>query len=209
MKSAYNSNHSSFSLPACTSYRSAVNPPPLQLADEPLPDMYTTTPNIHHAAVQFCWSPKDPTQCSVVTDKGHLLLGHLGEPLRPVDTYSSVTCAFWSPDGQLLAIATGQQVHIYNAAQGTACFDSKVEHQVGCSILYSVQLEASLLLTNDSCILQPVPALWPAKLSACCVNSGCGYSASASCLSIAQATIIANSTMSLACWPPPGGWFAC
>lgn len=84
-------------------------------------------------SLQFCWSPKDPKLCALVTDKGQLLLGLLGEPLQPVDTYSSVTCVSWSPDGQLLAVASDQQVHIYNAQQGAACFDTEIQHQVGLS----------------------------------------------------------------------------
>lgn len=94
--------------------------------------MHPSLPKVLNA-LQFCWSPKDPKLCALVTDQGQLLLGLLGEPLQPVDTYSSVTCASWSPDGQLLAVASGQQVHIYNAQQRTACFDANIEHQVGVS----------------------------------------------------------------------------
>ena len=93
------------------------------------------------STLQFCWSPKDPRLSALVTDKGQLLLGLLGEPLQPVDTYRSVTCASWSPDGQLLAVASGQRVYIYNAQQRSACFDTDTEHQVGVSPTATLQLQ--------------------------------------------------------------------
>ena len=106
--------------------------------------------------LQFCWSPKDSRQCALVTDKGQLLLGLLGEPLRPVDSYSTVTCASCSPDGQLLAVGSGQQVHVYNAQQHSACFDSKVDHLVG--VTNQHQLEGNLITCtqeglHNRCIL--------------------------------------------------------
>lgn len=84
--------------------------------------------------MQLCWSPTDPKQCALVTDSKQLLLGRLGEPLRAVDAYSAVTCASWSPDGQLLAVGSRRYVHIYNAQRHTACFKTKVEAQVGCRL---------------------------------------------------------------------------
>ena len=109
------------------------------------------------SALQFCWSPKDPKLCALVTEKEQLLLGLLGEPLQPIDTYSSVTCVSWSPDGQLLAIASGQQVHIYNAHHHTACFDTKIEHQVGISTTATSQVQFDLV----NLTLQPAFALHP------------------------------------------------
>lgn len=84
--------------------------------------------------MQFCWSPTDPKQCALVTDQGQLLLGRLGEPLRPVDAYSAVSSASWNPDGQLIAVASGHHVHVYHAQRHIACFDTEVEAQVGFSI---------------------------------------------------------------------------
>ena len=81
--------------------------------------------------MQFCWSPADPKQCALVTDSGQLLLGRLGEPLQPVDNYSTVTSASWSPDGQLLAVGSGRRVYVYGAQRHAACFSTEVEVQVG------------------------------------------------------------------------------
>lgn len=80
------------------------------------------------------------------------MLGLLGEPLQPVDSYSTVTCASWSPDGQLLAVGSGQQVHVYNAQQDSACFGTKVEHQVGVSNQH--QLEGNLTTCTHQGLLQ-------------------------------------------------------
>ena len=109
------------------------------------------TDDLPKHTLQFCWSPKDSTQCALVTDKGQLLLGLLGKPLQPIDSYSAVACASWSPDGQLLAVGSGQQVHVYNAQQHTACFDTKVEHQVGVSNQH--QLEGNLTTCTQEGLL--------------------------------------------------------
>ena len=55
-----------------------------------------------------------------------LVIAELGEPLAPDDLENSIRDVALSPDGDLVAVAAGERVRIYDAASGTVTLDHRL-----------------------------------------------------------------------------------
>ena len=116
--------------------------------------------------VQFSWRPgqasTEPAEAFVVTSTGRLLNGTLGGRLASdrEGHSTTVSCAAWSPDGSLLAFASGSRV-IVAAADGRGLFRATAKLPVpSCSASYL------WLVSGDACW-----NLWvkrPASTTHCC-----------------------------------------
>jgi len=86
--------------------------------------------------VQFFWQPgqaaTEPAEVAVVTDTGRLLHANLGSQLKSIHNRSSqkISCAAYSPDGSLLAFATGNAMRVA-AVDSAASFKAIAKLPVG------------------------------------------------------------------------------
>lgn len=95
----------------------------------PSPSAFNTSRCISRriCCVQFSWRPgqasQEPAEAFVVTDTGRLLNARLGGRLASDQEGhpETVSCAAWSPDGTLLAFASGSRV-IVAAADSSGIF---------------------------------------------------------------------------------------
>ena len=88
---------------------------------------WTWRRDFEHAA-QFFWRPTqavpEPTEAGVVTSKGRLLFARVGHQLESHRESSAdvVSCAAWSDDGSMLAVATGNRIIIAAPEANDAIF---------------------------------------------------------------------------------------
>jgi hypothetical protein len=77
------------------------------------------------STLQLAWRPGRPTKdglcCAVVTAGGSMLIGYIGMRLQPFDAAPpGVRAVAWSPDGQQMAFAAGDEVTVLDWASRTS-----------------------------------------------------------------------------------------